>query len=146
MNAGRELDALVAEKVMGLKPGVDFGAWPEHEWKRDEDGTVDVFGFDADTHNGPVCVRCGYGYCHHCQKEPSAPCEKRPRRYSTDIAAAWGVVERLAALGNHVAVESWRDSSDARWQVVVYDKHAYAPTAPLAICLAALKAVGAEAA
>lgn len=70
--------------------------------------------------------------------------------YSTDIAAAWDVVEAwkgdgslceivLSRCESHVST-GWRarfGESEASWE-------ADAPTAPLAICLAALKAKGVD--
>lgn len=45
-----------------------------HEWRR-IDGRLDIFGFErGDIHNGPVCVKCGYGFCHHCDKLPQKDC------------------------------------------------------------------------
>jgi hypothetical protein len=96
MKAGRELDALVAEKVMGAKV---------------------VF-----VENVPY--------------------------YSTDIAAAWEVMENLVSTpgpnGDHHSVQV-DYSGDV---VVVIDENedwrvsAIAGTVPLAICLAALRAKG----
>ena len=45
-----------------------------HVWKTDDAGGVDIFGFDGGTHNGPICVKCGYGFCHHCRELPDHPC------------------------------------------------------------------------
>lgn len=46
-----------------------------HEWKLDEDdGEVDIFALDYDIHNGPMCINCGYSFCHHCDKEPLEYC------------------------------------------------------------------------
>ncbi len=47
-----------------------------HVWKRnDYDRGIDIFGFsEGDHHNGPVCVNCGYGFCHHCEDKPSHVC------------------------------------------------------------------------
>ncbi len=66
MNPGRELDALIAEKVMGLEP------WPEQDprWK--------YKAFKA-----PIVP---YGV----EPKPCAPPE-----YSTSIEAAWEVVEHI---------------------------------------------------
>lgn len=99
MIAGRDLDALIATKVMGLP------VW------RDEYETI------------------------------YPP-------YSVDIAAAFEVVEKLRAQGLTVTIstplpdcKSW----DVRgWNSQTNDNRfiAHADTAPLAICLAALKAVG----
>ena len=38
-----------------------------HVLLRDEDGRIDIFGFECDYHNGPRCVRCHDCWCHHCR-------------------------------------------------------------------------------
>ena len=106
MEAGRELDALIAEKVMGFR---------KHH---------------------------AHGYLRN------APGEEP--HYSTNIADAWEVVERLVSTpgpnGDHHSVQV--DYSGGA--VVVIDENedwqvsAIAGTVPLAICLAALKAVSQE--
>lgn len=45
-----------------------------HLWKKNESGSVDIFGLEADPHNGPLCVQCGYAFCHHCDHEPKYTC------------------------------------------------------------------------
>jgi hypothetical protein len=104
MEAGREMDALVAELVMG--------------WEKR------VFGDGVDYWHLPG----------------GAICELDAPHYSTDIAAAWQVVEKLP-FSVYVEVrwdgknaEAWFDSGSQTWE-------ASAPTAPLAICRAALLAV-----
>lgn len=95
MRAGRELDALIAERVMGKKV------------------------------------------------DQSSPCLEDGSlipRYSTHIADAWLVVERF----ENVEVEKFYHAYTA---AVHIENRAYSiqeETAPLAICLAALKAVGNE--
>jgi hypothetical protein len=61
--------------------------------------------------------------------------------YSTDIAAAWEVVEKMGHVGLN-----WDDTtnSPARWQCIMERGEYYADTAPMAICLAALKAKGVD--
>lgn len=45
-----------------------------HVWKIDEYGDVDLFAYYlGDYHNGPLCVNCGFGFCHHCTKEANVP-------------------------------------------------------------------------
>lgn len=63
--------------------------------------------------------------------------------YSTDIAAGWRVVEKL---GLSVLYDELTKRWQARKHVSVYDETAskWCDTAPRAICLAALKAVGVE--
>lgn len=56
--------------------------------------------------------------------------------YSTSIAAAWEVVEKLAVVGSAVL------KKENGWICVLGLETADANTAPLAICRAALKVVG----
>lgn len=45
-----------------------------HVWQV-EGGEVDIFAYNpADPHNGPRCVNCGYGFCHHCYEGPLEDC------------------------------------------------------------------------
>lgn len=120
--AGRELDALIAEKVMGLSPV---------EWV----GDSLLYG-DQDTGG-------------------------RVPHYSTDIRAALQVLEHMSpakrvgqaylpciTLNAPVAEGQWPDDVPlGRWSVEWFDgvqtlSCEDAETAPLAICRAALKAVG----
>lgn len=108
MDAGRELDALIAEKVMGtFIPAGSNPSLRDDAWLNER------------------------GYLVW-----------EPPPYSTDIAAAWLVVEKLKQsydivdilFANHyVSCKVWKD-----FMIAEED----AETAPLAICLAALKAVG----
>jgi len=103
MKPGRELDALIAEKVFGL----------EVEWKEGF-GSKEVF---------PV------------SRLTAIP------EYSTDIAAAWLVVEKLKGREPSIAYEGEKYG----WEVSLTINHEifciYGKSAPHAICLAALKAV-----
>ena len=110
ITAGRELDALVAEKVMGA----------DIELHRYDD-------YDTD----------------YVFKSPGHPKCLVPR-FSTDIAAAWEVVVKLK-----MAVESdgslWRAGTKLPGHGNLYwDETEEADTAPLAICLAALKVLGVQ--
>lgn len=115
LKAGRELDALIAEKVMG---------W-HREFVTDPSSNYSFWNYvDAD----------GRGMYTPEEWEPS-----------TSISAAWEVVEKLQTLGikcwmkNYIAIPGWHC-------VVIggdFEFEEAADTAPLAICLAALKAVGA---
>lgn len=120
MNAGRELDALVAEKVMG--------------WRYNHC-------------DGVQCPTCGYDGLYGSGKDYPG--------YSTDIAAAWTVVKSVTSftqsLRADVKIENLAMSSchPGHWSVTFsYIRGGrvtgLADTAPLAICLAALKAVGAK--
>lgn len=112
--AGRELDALVAEEVMG--------------YERDE----------------------ALAMSQYPSKDPAAL-----PRFSTDIAAAWQVADRVGIsvlkIPTGWAAGVWPEGEDNRGEYrsgECYDgdfKHyAEADTAPLAICYAALTAVGAR--
>lgn len=131
MTAGRELDALVAEKVMGCKI--------RRVYRTCRDGTpwFEVF------------CECGHGEHGDTYME-----ERRISsdpydiwRYSTSIEAAGRVVEKLAADGLHLNLteyKMWCCSFVKEMDELTYAQVGYAEadTAPLAICLAALKAVG----
>lgn len=47
-----------------------------HTWKLNEDGEVDEFAMSYEFHNGPMCTKCYYTYCVHCDKgdEPRKEC------------------------------------------------------------------------
>lgn len=114
---GRELDALVAEKVMGLEP------WPEQDSR-----------WECKAFRAPIIPQ---------GVEPK-PCA--PPNYSTGIAAAWEVVEKLVALDYRVRVTAYRDNSygvtlSFPLSAGKRDGLFEAETAPHAICLAALKAI-----
>lgn len=129
MEAGRELDALVAEKVMGESVPDGYKRVGDH-WEKEEP----IFDDDG-------------AYTRSWQ------IVEWPALYSEHIAAAWRVVERLrqgskqtgiaACVGIQIYdacipqdIECWIHSPMiARIEV-------FAETAPLAICLAALEAVG----
>lgn len=138
MKAGRELDALVAEKVMGLKrvmvymPHVHSSDSSHIEWL-DENGP-----------NGPW----------------GKPLPKPLRPYSTDIAAAWEVLltkfsfhfreykEGSGSVGVAWTVGRCEPAGELvfceieMWNGDGYDRFVErADTAPLAICLAAVNAI-----
>lgn len=113
MKVGRELDGLIAEKVMG---------WT---YKTFPDGACPT-------------VKHWHGPKDECLLP----------RYSIDIAAAWQVVEEMN--NREIGMELYRFNSEAMPKAhecrFYEDSSGYwsasADTAPLAICLAALKAVG----
>lgn len=141
MNPGRELDALVAEKVMGLAlckcTEEDIMSWRSDLHAQFSNlGTVGRWGSDG------KCSRCGKSVVAF-------------RSYSTDIAAAWELLDKLPR-----PTEGW----DGQCELVIYfdrneialeDGNGYedgytawtvsGQSMPHAICLAALKAVGVEA-
>lgn len=141
LEPGRELDTLVAEKVMG---------WRKGDWKKDwGDGSKAEY-FDI--------------WLMPEGELPSYRCSTPPR-FSTDIAEAWRVVEKLKnVVGNEgftlgYCLEHYIETGEELWEVhaVVLMDHildgngwgdpvdeVWAATAPHAICLAALKAVSVQ--
>jgi len=111
LEAGRELDALVAEKVMGWKKLNDTGL----SWRSPDEGFSNL----------PY--------------------------FSTDISAAWQVVEKMRET-RWIEVHSTIDGEWAAFYTPIgttdmnqaIHEYAKASTAPLAICRAALKAKGVE--
>lgn len=140
--AGRELDALVAEKVMGLKVEMlpimydeDYeGQVPRFstaEWEKEmREEAPDWQRESWDSDKGPVVVEGG-----------DRKYVVRP--YSTDIAAAWEVVEKMRKMGWEPTIALQKAHVYAITYDASYDElsRAYAEHAPLAICRAALKAV-----
>lgn len=124
----RELDALVAEKVMGLSKGdyyVDYDKLSFQEQNNINRGQGAVI----------------YPLPH----------------YSTSIEAAWQVVEKLKFIEVQILDLGIKRrnfnlcfTSDSNWEASWNNRyghevcHAYAETVPRAICLAALKVVGIE--
>ena len=116
MPAGSEMDALVAEKVMGSVPC--------DKWR-----TLTAY--------PPQWIK-GKAECEHAICYPL----EGPPNYSTSIAAAWKVVEKIRE-DYEPRIELW----DEGWEVTILtgtdrgSASGRALTAPLAICRAALKAV-----
>lgn len=112
MKSGRELDALVAEKVMGwtgIKPYLKSVG--QHEFL---------------TYVGWF-------------QEDGLPKVEIPH-YSTDIAEAWKVVEKFKG-DRDIRIDSDFDGGYWVYPSPVFNKPIHAKTAPHAICLAALNIV-----
>lgn len=123
MPAGRGLDALIAIKLLGLSvehlPVV-------YEEGYTEDGTDGWSGF--------VCPRC-----RRPEDMLDEPCAKN---YSTDISAAWKVVDKLNRDGWYVSVFTGHKFECALSHPnPKRGNYCKGETAPLAICRAALLAV-----
>jgi len=118
MNAGRELDALIAEKVMG---------WHNNEANPSQPGMWGINDYRED--GTPVLM-------------PDFPA------YSEDIAAAWEVVEKIKRNGFKLQfdydtwIAYWSHEDFLCGSEEALEPFGRADTAPHAICLAALKAVG----
>lgn len=124
MKPGRELDALVAAKVMGLSdirieptPAMEIAA-----------GLTDIDHWVYGEH--PV-RKCGIPLPH----------------YSTDIAAAWGVLNKMISNGWALSLNNKKDfhgGCHVIFETLVNHATADAETMEEAICLTALRAVGVE--
>jgi hypothetical protein len=128
MNPGRELDALIAEKVMGWKRMSYHQTQPANEyymdrheltsWWYDKDGREVFLAEPSD------CIDCGTDF-------PAwSP--------SVRIDHGWEVVEKLR--DDNFSIEE----HGTHWKVRFGGKWRGALTAPHAICLAALMVVGVE--
>jgi len=121
--AGRDLDALVAEKMMGWITG-------EHNGRK-------VIGPPVGN-MGPIGDPGVWAYADEVPVDWILP-------YSTSIAAAWQVVEEIKRRGLHwwIADCSGGYGAHVRFE---HDRRTFASaeaeTLPLAICRAALKVVG----
>jgi hypothetical protein len=139
VNPGRELDALIAEKVMGLEIcKCDHEALYRKHMQDLEDRRKD-----------PYQIHHDYGYFSHDSDKKCNICTKLyipVVNYSTNIATAWEVVEKL---GN-IEIRTYFKCEPKMVEVLLpvrKDKpllFTVGKTAPHAICLAALKAVGVE--
>lgn len=126
------MDALIAEKVMGLFP------------------CSDPIGRCDGAHTTPI----------QCWASKKGAGGSELAAYSTDIAAAWEVAQKIVDMDEdnifnvqlspskfeecEVEVRYW-DASDPNDPVLAGPFYLLGKTAPHAICLAALKAVGVEA-
>jgi hypothetical protein len=113
MDAGRELDALIALRVLD---------WSEQNLRHAQMANGDYFDYDGDT---------------------GLP------RYSTDIAAAWQVVDQMSRSNWHLHLAQHIGEWEAIFMRPINDPRfnrdqpggVMADAAAVAICLAALKAV-----
>ena len=149
LEVGRELDALIAEKVMGL----DVLGWASGVCYGGDGWYIQ----DAEPKTHPAflehcfCDIGDYGDSWPVALGHDVGCLGVVRFYSTEIAAAWEVVEKLRGMGLNIRLHTWGEG----WQFAcgnvftdwVIPDDAYwstAKTIPHAICLSALRALGAE--
>lgn len=118
--AGRELDALIAEKVMGLS----------------KDGYSPVCYVENHAMDEDWCYQCD------CMADEA---EHVPKRYSTSISAAWEVVEKMSEKFQICLESPWWPGVAYKVRFTRLDGKTHqvsdGDTASLAICRAALKAV-----
>ncbi len=118
MQPGREMDALIAEHVMGWK----FIPW------------------NGGKTNCPHCGRTYQGYCNYY--DPMVYCD-RDCHYSTDDDAAWNVVKAMWAKGYEINLshDNGQIDCDFRTGGCEWD-WASVPSFPHAVCMATLRAMG----
>lgn len=155
LQAGRELDAMVAERVMGWKVVGYVDAWGEcgPEEPMAEPGDHPAYVEEC------ICewvrqnnVEYGKDPEHGWIHGHSWQCLAIVPEHSTSVAAAWEVVEKMRERGWQLHLQGPHGGWRARfvwWGETIpvvgarprIDPHADADTAPLAICLAAIQAV-----
>ena len=146
MNPGRELDALVAEKVMGWRRMTYAQIYAamdpkSHGYRNDDRFTIYWHSDELDSRTGTnkEMALAEDSLDYYQPEDAWSP--------STDIAAAWEVVEKLG--GNMFQLHydtRYGHESKTGWSVVLDGAVMceFIDTAPHAICLAALKAMGVE--
>ena len=131
MPAGHEMDALITEKVMGFTLYIGDEIPDGHEHQCLQPGEVPEIWLKERIDHGGF-----YRYCKHCGNMPE---------YSTDIADAWRVVEKM---GNYLFACGRNDNG--MWEACFFSVNSgigklsegHGDTAPLVICRAGLKALG----
>ena len=73
-----QLSIEALEKQTPKKPIHIHEEHSEHLWQRDKNGEIDLWAFEYEYCNGPVCTRCYHSECVHCNDEwdtnPTLPC------------------------------------------------------------------------
>lgn len=139
MKAGRELDRLVAEKVMGWKRD---SAEIRIAQSRNSMGLQESYslGFKA------VLLDPKNTMAFHVLDgpQPYNVADTLPP-YSTDIAAAWEALAGAFAVGWAITIKRLDrpEATGDEWRVEIGDVRVISDTAPRAICLALLKWKGA---
>ena len=145
MKAGRELDALVAEKVMGFCSCLNSEHYLDSSWSVPVPSSWVGYAEGRRT-TSSVYVVDSVNDLWHCT-EHDLPLPPGKADYSTSIAAAWEVVEKfhpewfVDIMTPIIESEPWLCYIHKPTEEASEVYSAFADTAPLAICLAALKAV-----
>lgn len=134
---GRELDAEVAVKVMG---------WSMYHYDKDYADNCYWMLMDGDCNPVAEIKRTPAGFDTGERKTEAEAWADCPA-FSTDIAAAWQVMERMVSRGWWPLVQL--DDHAEKWICQFQDQYGEgfsdeAKTAPEAICRAALAAIGGE--
>lgn len=132
----REIDRLIAEKVFNWE-------WRQREYNRrvfGENPPTYYVWWDKDIDNVPAL----------CLTEKTNYNTDYTPPFSTDISVAWQVVEKMAETWPDVSISKSRWTQNAGYYECLFEKteddrfFTEANTAPMAICLAALLAVGVD--
>lgn len=126
MKAGRDLDALIAEKAMGWTKRVS-----------------------ADHTQSSIRAFRSFGVIYAWRDKNRREMGLDVPLYSTDIAAAWEVVEHLRSQGIAVTISTMGPRVNTSAHITYADGRRserlhWGNSGPHAICLAALEAVGVE--
>lgn len=141
MEAGPEMDRLVAEKVMG---------WRDMSWAERYPNDAEDTGFMPRQWYGPLPDGRLVGLYNVSEHDHDSP--NSLWRPSVNIAHAWELMEKVRNDGWHVVVvtcDGCEPGSDGPWAVDIVRRNqgaiaVHANTAPLAICRAALMALKPE--
>lgn len=131
----RELDALVAERVMGVR------------WKEVRRILINGRECVAPDEGPPILWPDSYG--DPLDPNPGANAGWSPMTYSTTGDGMLAVIERTRELGKPITIHAWTAEGSPRWRAFFLppeagpDLGANDDSLPRAVCLAALKAVGA---
>lgn len=128
MNPGRELDALVAEKVMGKFVISDPKQY------------LEVMVSEGGDYFGGKWVSTVLCHNETFDKHLPGHAVAIVKQYSTNISAAWEVVEKLPGFSLRKLDGAYWCTFANSWDDELID--VIEKTAPHAICLAALRAIG----
>ena len=135
MKADRELDARIAEDVMGWIPWLEKrGEYTHVVWQKDE---MEPY---RRSRNWESQVE-RYTKTTWSEIDPMEHVVYEFFKPSTQIADAWLVVEKLGGVVGIDRFPKYDDPDEWYWDVGFNKGTAQADTAPLAICLAALAVV-----
>jgi hypothetical protein len=137
LSVGLELDRAVAEKVMELEV---VGELPcavyDGCWRECQEAPMRLLYLERQENGNCYCEfresvdRTYFGHIHLCL-DVVPP-------YSTDIAAAWQVVEKMMATHERVQVLWYPSTELPDWECTIDALFQCGHTAPVAICRAAL--------
>ncbi len=135
MEAGRELDALIAEKVMEIASRISWEIL-------NADETASCYTIESKGQAERYLAGVLREFPNSWMKDYHVGTWKHYLSYSTDIAAAWQVVERMKK-DWHIGIMYNSDAGE--WYCAMENRDHFiaeqAVTVSLAICLAALKVV-----